>query len=77
MDKNPNLDAKTQNMRILKHLKAGKTITALQALRQFGCLRLSARILDLKKIGFEIEGQFIRVAGANGKAKHVKEYRLA
>ena len=73
MDKNPNLDAKTQNMRILKHLKAGKTITALQALRQFGCLRLSARIYDLKQLGHEIEGEFVLTAAD----KRVKKYRLA
>ena len=68
-------EAKTQNIRILRHLKAGNTITALQALRLFGCLRLSARILNLKHLGYNIEGKFIRVA-SHGKKKRVKEYRL-
>ena len=73
---NPNeTEAKTQNVRILRHLKAGKTITALQALRMFGCMRLSARILDLKRFGYDIDGAFICVV-ANGKKKRVKEYRL-
>jgi hypothetical protein len=32
---------------IRQHLEAGKTITALEALYEFGCARLSARIHEL------------------------------
>jgi hypothetical protein len=39
----------SQNMAILSHLKSGKTVTSLEALNLFGCLRLGARISELKK----------------------------
>jgi hypothetical protein len=44
----------TQNKQILHYLKTGKSITPLEALYQFGCLRLSARIFELKEKGWPI-----------------------
>jgi hypothetical protein len=41
--------------KILAHLQSGKTITPLEALSLYGCLRLSARIYDLRNRGFSIE----------------------
>lgn len=38
----------TQNQKILAYLKSGKKLNPLQALRKFGCFRLSARIHDMK-----------------------------
>ena len=40
---------------ILLYLKEHRSITALDALREFGCMRLAARISDLKKRGYDIE----------------------
>ena len=45
----------TQTAQILKHLKSGLPITPLEALDKFGCLRLGARIWDLKRDGHKIE----------------------
>lgn len=45
----------TQTEQIAKHLKRGWKITPLQALQKYGCLRLAARVYDLKrKYGWEI-----------------------
>jgi len=45
----------SQNERIKQHLEMGRSITPLAALRLYGCLRLGARIYDLKrKRGMEI-----------------------
>lgn len=45
----------TQNEMILTHLKTHKTgITPMDAVERFGCYRLSARISDLRKEGYEI-----------------------
>ncbi len=44
----------SQETKILKHLKSGKSITPLQALRNYGCMRLGARILELRDKGFNI-----------------------
>ena len=43
----------SQTERILKHMKRRGSITALDAVR-FGCLRLAARIADLRNMGFQI-----------------------
>ena len=45
----------SQNDLILAHLKEHKTINPLQALELYGSFRLSARILDLRKDGHNIE----------------------
>ena len=39
----------SQNTQILEYLKTGKSLTPLEALDIFGCLRLASRINDLKK----------------------------
>jgi len=39
----------SQTKQIYEYLKGGNKITALEALRRFGCLRLSARIYDIRK----------------------------
>jgi len=44
----------TQSQKILKYLQDNESITALEALDQFGCFRLAARINDLKKEGHDI-----------------------
>lgn len=38
-----------QTEKIKKHLESGGTITALSALQAFGCMRLAARISELRK----------------------------
>lgn len=45
---------RTQNDMIREALEAGRTITALEALDEFGCFRLASRIADIKKTGFPI-----------------------
>ena len=44
----------TQERAILAHLRAGRSITPLEALRRFGCLRLGARVYDLRRRGHKI-----------------------
>lgn len=63
----------TQNALIKKHLRAGKSINALQALNYFGCFRLSARVNELKSQGLRIDSERIHLL--NGKI--VAKYKLA
>jgi len=44
----------SQELEILMELKRGNEITPLDALKHFGCFRLSARIENLRKQGFPI-----------------------
>ncbi|RKE02333.1 helix-turn-helix protein [Marinifilum flexuosum] len=39
----------TQTQQIKQYLESGGTLTALSALEKFGCMRLAARINDLRK----------------------------
>lgn len=62
----------TQNELILAALLDGDELTPLDAVKRFGCLRLAARIADLRRQGFPID----TCAGeANGK--RFARYRLA
>ena len=63
----------TQNKMILNHLQQYGRINPLQALRDYNCFRLSARILDLRKEGWDIKTNYITEKSiTNNKA--VKTY---
>ncbi len=68
-----NFSQRSQSENILRHLKSGKSITSLDALREFGCFRLGARIWEIKKSGLKVESKMIDV----GNGKHVAEYSLS
>ncbi len=63
---------KSQNERILKYLQGGHLLTPLAALHRFGCLRLGARVWDLKKEGYKIDSRLV-----NRSNKYVSEYSIA
>jgi len=44
----------SQSTQILAALKAGQHITPIDALNRFGCMRLGARIHELKQAGHKI-----------------------
>lgn len=49
----------SQTDQILTHLQSGGSITPLEALERFGCLRLGARILDLRNAGHCISSELV------------------
>lgn len=65
-------ESESQNLMILKALKNGERLTHLDAEKRFNCLRLGARIYDLKQQGHKIERRMIVVPSG----KCVAEYRL-
>jgi hypothetical protein len=70
---NPNAETcASQKAQILAHLQSGRSITTLQALKLYGCFRLSGRIHELQKDGHSINSNLIPVKGG----KHVAEYTL-
>jgi hypothetical protein len=44
----------TQCEQILQRLKTGRTLTPVDALNDFGCFRLAARVKDLRDSGHDI-----------------------
>lgn len=63
----------SQNERILNYLMTGKSLTAIKALTKFHCLRLAARINNLREAGHKIKSTLITTEYSN---KQVSEYRL-
>ena len=55
----------SQCSKILHDLIAGKRITPIDALEKYGCFRLSARISELKEVGWKIEKETVTLS--NGK----------
>lgn len=67
------MNTQTQTEAILAHMRAGCEITALEALKLFNCMRLAARINDLKDMGIDIADRWItRDDGKRFKAYRVK-----
>lgn len=55
--------AVSQNEQILAYLKTGHSLTPLEALRNFGCFRLGARIHNLKAQGYAIKTETVFAGG--------------
>lgn len=64
-------EIESQSYQIREYLLQGNTITAMEALRLFGCFRLSGRIYDLRKEGINISTTIIKING-----KRVAEYSI-
>ena len=53
-------DTISQNNAILAYMANGHHITPLEALNKFGCMRLGARIYDLKGRGYPIGSRLVK-----------------
>lgn len=62
----------SQNKQIAAWLNSGNTITSLEALKRFGCMRLASRINDLRQRGMDIVTE--KVITSTGK--RVAQYSL-
>lgn len=49
----------TQKERILRHLRDYGSITQLEALKEYGIMRLSSRVSDLKAEGYPIRREMV------------------
>lgn len=70
------MNKKPQWVRILDYLRAFGTITALEAIRDEGIYRLSARIYDLRRKGYNIFTEMISVKNRYGDFTEIARYRL-
>jgi len=59
-----------QTKMIKDHLDQGQSITAFEALKLYGCLRLASRMHDLKQSGYSFHKEMVIV----GNGKRVAEY---
>jgi len=67
------MNTESQSQAILRYMRSGYEITSLEALKLFNCMRLAARIADIKDMGIEITDRWItRDDGVRFKAYRVK-----
>ena len=57
----------TQDQTILNHLKSGRSITAVEAVRLYNCYRLSANIERLRKAGYNIVTHYEKNSRSTGR----------
>lgn len=62
----------SHKQKVLAHLRSVGSISSMEALRNFGCFRLAARIYDLKEDGWAIKTIMITTKGN----KRIARYRL-
>lgn len=65
----------TQTQAVLMYLEENGSITHLEAQKELGIMRLASRIVDLKKMGYEIVSTTEKVATRYGSTR-IKRYRL-
>lgn len=68
---------KSQKELVLAYIEEHGSITPLEAQHEIGCLRLGARIWDLRRDGYNIVSEMVEVPTRNGGKAVVARYRLA
>lgn len=66
----------TQTQDILNHMKQYGGITPLEALERYGCMRLSARVYDLRQAGYPIRATNITRKNKRGGKSTFAWYTL-
>ena len=67
----------TQTEKILRHMRMFGSITAAEAMSEYGIFRLAARIADLKKMGYSVGSEMQTVKNRFGEKCRIKRYFLA
>ena len=65
-----------QTERILKYMRDFGSITQLEAMQDIGCMRLAARIADLKRDGHAIRREMETSKNRYGEETSYARYRL-
>lgn len=66
----------TQSEMILRHLQEDGSITPFDALREYGCMRLGARIYDLRRKGYCIKASTETRVNRFGKRVSYARYSM-
>lgn len=66
----------TQNERITRHLNDYGSITSLEAMSEYGIMRLASRISDLKQQGLPIVTEMVSGENRYGETTHYARYSL-
>ena len=66
----------SQCKRVLQYMEDEGSITSLDAIREFGCMRLASRISDLKRAGYPIIREMETNHNRYGEQIRYARYRL-
>ena len=65
----------THNQMLIEMMKQG-WVSPATAITEIGCYRLSARIWDIKRMGYTIESRIVKQKNRFGHYIAFKEYRI-
>ncbi len=71
-----NSDKNNQNKMVLTYMRTNGSITSVEAFTSLGITRLSARIHDLKRMGYDIAKETIKSVNKCGNFVHYASYRV-
>lgn len=66
----------TQTEKILEFMKENGSITPMEALSEFGCMRLAARIADIRADGVNVVSTMEQSKNRYGETVRFARYRL-
>lgn len=66
----------TQTDMVLRYMQETGSITPWEAMREFGCMRLGARIYDLKRRGVAVRTELITEQNRFGKRVQFAKYSV-
>lgn len=66
----------TQNDRILRHLRDYGSISSMEAVQEYGIMRLASRISDLKKAGIPIHREMVTGENRYGESTSYARYSI-
>lgn len=66
----------SQCKKILQYIEENGSITQLDALREFGCMRLASRMSDLKKRGYPVEKRMETAKNRYGEPVRYARYSI-
>jgi hypothetical protein len=66
----------TQKEKILQYIEDNGSITPLDALREFGCMRLASRVSELKRDGYPIATKMETSKNRNGEPVRYARYEM-
>lgn len=64
------------SLMIIKYIREHGSITAMDAIREFGCMRLASRVSDLRQDGYNIESVMENGKNRNGENVRYARYYL-
>ena len=66
----------TQKDRIIRHLKDKESITSLEAMQEYGIMRLTSRVCELKDEGYRIRSEFVSSKNRYNEPVSFSKYTL-